>query len=75
MNTDNQEPDMLDEYDFSKMSDAVRGKYHEAYQQGHTVRITREDGTVEVHHYHWSKIELMANLLAFAPYSTANPSL
>lgn len=34
--------DMLPEYDFSK---GVRGKHHQAYRQGHSVTIDRQDGT------------------------------
>ncbi len=30
---------------------SVRGKYHEAYQSGHTVRIRNQDGSVQVHHF------------------------
>lgn len=43
--------DMLPEYDFSQMGDGKRGKYHEAYRAGHTVRIIKEDGEVEVHYF------------------------
>jgi hypothetical protein len=43
--------DMLPEYDFSKMGEPVQGKYHEAYKAGHTVKIHKEDGTVEVHYF------------------------
>ena len=39
---------MRDEYDFSK---GVRGKHHRAYRGGHTVRVTREDGSVEKRHF------------------------
>lgn len=39
------DPDMLSEYDFSGRQ-GVRGKYHEAYRQGHTVRVIQEDGSV-----------------------------
>jgi len=39
------ETDMLPEYDFSSKK-GVRGKYYHAYQQGHTVRIQQEDGSV-----------------------------
>ncbi len=42
--------DMLPEYDFTNKK-GVRGKYHEAYKKGHTVRITNEDQTVSVMHY------------------------
>ncbi len=39
---------MLPEYDFGN---GVRGKHHKDYQKGHTVRVRRDDGTVEVRHY------------------------
>lgn len=44
----NGDDDMKTNYDFSK---GVRGKHHRAYQSGHTVSITKRDGTVEEHHY------------------------
>jgi hypothetical protein len=44
------EPDMLPEYDFSDIK-GVRGKYYQAYQQGHTVRIYQDDGTVTVQYF------------------------
>ena len=37
--------EMLPEYDFAGKK-GVRGKYHRAYQQGHTVRVHQEDGAV-----------------------------
>lgn len=42
------EDDMRSEYDFTGKKGA-RGKYYEAYRQGHTVRIEETDGTVSVH--------------------------
>ncbi|MBK9233496.1 MAG: hypothetical protein IPO15_22280 [Anaerolineae bacterium] len=45
-----EEPDMLPEYDFSDKK-GVRGKYYRAYQQGHTVRIYRADGTVSIRYF------------------------
>ena len=42
--------EMLDEYDFTGMK-GVRGKYHKAYEEGHTVRIYEDDGAVTIHHY------------------------
>jgi hypothetical protein len=36
------EDDLLPEYDFSQ---GVRGKHHQAYQQGHSVTISHQDGT------------------------------
>ena len=38
---------MLPEYDFSNQQ-GVRGKYHQAYQAGHIVRVINEDQTVTV---------------------------
>lgn len=52
MNNSKGEPEsaeMLPEYDF-KGKKGVRGKYYQAYRQGHTVKIHREDGTVSVQH-------------------------
>lgn len=42
--------DMLSEYDFTGKK-GVRGKYHEAYQKGHSVRIHKEDGTIETSYF------------------------
>lgn len=42
MNKANEE--MLAEYDF-KGKKAVRGKYHEAFKKGYSVRIYKDDGT------------------------------
>jgi hypothetical protein len=42
--------EMLPEYDFTGKT-GVRGKYYRAYQQGHTVKIYQEDGTVTVQHF------------------------
>ncbi|MEJ2748882.1 MAG: hypothetical protein P8183_13410 [Anaerolineae bacterium] len=47
----NEPEDILPEYDFSQMGDGERGKYYEAYRAGHTVRIMKEDGDVEVHYF------------------------
>ena len=41
---------MLPEYDF-KGKKGVRGKYAKLMQEGYTVRITNEDGTVTVQRY------------------------
>ena len=48
--TNTPKDEMLEEYDFTGMK-GVRGKYHKAYQEGHTVRIHEDDGTVTIHHY------------------------
>lgn len=42
--------DMLSEYDFSGKK-GVRGKYCQAYRQGHTVRIRQEDGEVVTQYF------------------------
>jgi hypothetical protein len=44
------ETDMLPEYDFAEKK-GVRGKYHTAYQQGHTVKVLQEDGSVITHYF------------------------
>ena len=44
--------EMPAEYDFSRFPKGVRGKYFQRMQEGHSVEIRREDGTIEVHHYH-----------------------
>lgn len=44
------ETEMLPEYDFSGKK-GVRGKYYHAYQQGHTVRIQQEDGSVSTQYF------------------------
>ena len=40
--------DMRDEYDFS---DGERGKHYQAYRKGHSVKIRKNDGSVEEHHF------------------------
>jgi hypothetical protein len=42
--------DMLPEYDFNGQK-GVRGKYYQAYRQGHTVRIHQEDGTISIQYF------------------------
>lgn len=42
--------EMLPEYDFTGKK-GVRGKYYRAYQQGHTVKVYEEDGTVTVRYF------------------------
>jgi hypothetical protein len=41
---------MQPEYDFDGKQ-GERGKYYRLYQQGHTVKIREEDGTVSVQYY------------------------
>ncbi len=56
MRTDDKAPEttaddeMLAEYDFSDEV-GVRGKYHQRYRQGHTVRVRHEDGSISVRHF------------------------
>ena len=40
--------EMREEYDFSG---GVRGKHYKAYRGGHTVKITKKDGRMEVHYF------------------------
>lgn len=42
--------EMLPEYDFTGKK-GVRGKYYQAYRQGHTVKILQEDGTVSTQYF------------------------
>ena len=48
---ENNKNDMRPEYDFTKMKGGVRGKYYNAYRQGHTVKIHKSDGTITVQHF------------------------
>ncbi len=41
---------MLEEYDFTGKK-GVRGKYHEAFKSGYTVRIIKENGTTDEQHF------------------------
>ncbi len=45
-----QSQEMAREYDLSGKK-GVRGKYYRAYRQGHTVRITQQDGTVQENYF------------------------
>lgn len=40
--------EMRSEYDFSN---GVRGKHHKTYRRGHTVKIEKQDGSVEMHYF------------------------
>lgn len=44
------EQEMKREYDL-RGKKGVRGKYYRAYRQGHTVRLTQQDGTVTEQHF------------------------
>ena len=50
---------MNTEYDFS---DGVRGKHHKAYRQGHSVKIEKQDGSIEVHHFTLADGSVMLDL-------------
>ena len=41
---------MLDEYDFTGKK-GVRGKYHEAFKNGYTVRVIKENGTTDEQYF------------------------
>jgi len=43
-----QASEMAEQYDFSK---GVRGKHVRAYRAGHSVKVTRDDGTIEERHF------------------------
>ena len=43
---------MLPKYDFSGKK-GVRGKYYRAYQQGYTVRVKQEDGSIVTQYFNW----------------------
>jgi hypothetical protein len=43
--------DVRAQYDFSTMKGGVRGKYYEAYREGHKVVIHKEDGTKSVQYF------------------------
>lgn len=48
---DNQiKDDILPEYDFSGKK-GVRGKYHQAYKEGHVVKIQQEDGSTATQYF------------------------
>ncbi len=48
MNKDKEE--MLDEYDFTGKK-GVRGKYHERFKKGYTVRVIKENGTADEQYF------------------------
>jgi hypothetical protein len=55
---DKPEPEMLDEYDFSGKK-GIRGKYHRAYERGHTVKIHEKDGRVNTQKFTPEKVQIM----------------
>lgn len=48
--THSSDSEILPEYDFSGKQ-GTRGKYYQAYQQGHTVEIVEEDGSLTVQYF------------------------
>jgi hypothetical protein len=48
--TENTSNEMLPEYDFSGRK-GVRRKYYDGYRHGHTVRVHKSNGTVEVKYF------------------------
>jgi hypothetical protein len=44
------ETDMLPEYDFTGKK-GVRGKYYRSYQQGHTLKVYQDDGSVAMQYF------------------------
>jgi hypothetical protein len=42
---------MRSEYEFSTMKGGVRGKYYQAYREGHKVVVHKEDGTDSVQYF------------------------
>lgn len=43
--------DIRPEYDFSKMSGGIRGKYYKDYRKGHTVKIHKSGGTTSIQYF------------------------
>jgi len=60
-----EDDDILPEYDFTGKK-GVRGKYYLDRQQGYTVRVHNEDGTITETHY-GPEIRLDADVSAFFP--------
>ncbi|MFO0061143.1 MAG: hypothetical protein ACK57O_09735 [Planctomyces sp.] len=49
MSDNNRHPDeMMEEYDFST---SVRGKHYKSWRAGHTVVVTKADGSIEQRHF------------------------
>lgn len=47
---DNEPEEMLPEYNLTEKK-GVRGKYYRAYQQGHSVRIHKSNGTIDIRYF------------------------
>jgi len=48
--TENDTEEMRPEYELSGKK-GVRGKYYQAYRQGHTVRVHKANGTIDVKYF------------------------
>jgi hypothetical protein len=46
--TSDDSDEMRDEYDFSQ---GTRGKHYRAYREGHVVRVRKQNGGIEEHHF------------------------
>ncbi len=69
--------DMCPEYDFSGRR-GERGRYYQAYRQGHSVKIHKDDGTVETHYFTLEDgaVTLEPDVFAYFPDSeTVNRAL
>ena len=66
------EDEMQSEYDFAGKK-GVRGKYFQAYRQGHTVRIHKADGSEAIHYFSLDDgaVMLEADVRAYFPNSEA----
>lgn len=64
---------MRPEYDFSTMKGAVWSKYYEAYREGHTVVIHKEDCTDSVQYFklQYGAIMLEPDVRKYFPTSDA----
>jgi hypothetical protein len=47
---DQSEAEMLSEYDFTGKKGG-RGRYYRSYQQGHTVKVTQDDGSIALQYF------------------------
>lgn len=50
INKPEEQDEMQPEYNFADKK-GVRGKYHEAYRQGHSVKVYEENGTVSIQYF------------------------
>lgn len=64
---------MRAEYDFSAMKGGVRGKYYEAYREGHKVVIHKEDGTDSTQYFKLEEgaVMLEPDVVKYFPTSDA----